>query len=137
MTLDELDKKIIEIKQRGLNVLVENELIADLRSQYYTLLLERKISHISDQVRRNVLFLQRAHGQTISTNKIKEFMGMEVENSFNKIIYENNSLTSLKTAILISEFYGIPVEILLFQDLEANVETFRQLYPTLFRQGRN
>ncbi len=31
MTSDELDKKIIEIKKRGLNNFVENELIADLR----------------------------------------------------------------------------------------------------------
>ena len=137
MNLDQLDKKIIEVKRRGLNILVENELIADLRNQYYTLLIERKINRISDQVRRNVNFLQRAHGETISSNKIKEFMGMETEYSFNKIIYENNSLTSLKTATLIAEFYGIPVEILLFQDLEANVETFRQLYPALFRQNRD
>jgi hypothetical protein len=137
VTLDELDKKIIEIKQRGLNVLVENELIADLRSQYYSDLLKRKLNRITDQLKRNVMFMGKLHGEMVSPNKIKEFMGMEVENNLSRIIFGDSTLTSLKTAILVAEFYGVPVEILLFQDIEANAETFREFYPALFRQGRD
>lgn len=137
MTLDELDKKIIEVKKRGLNILIENELIADLRKEYYNGLLKRKMTRITDQVRRNVLFMTKIHNQTISQGKIKEFMGIDVETNIHKVIYGESTLASLKTAILIAEFYGVPVEILLFQDIEANAETFRQFYPALFRQNRD
>ncbi len=64
-------------------------------------------------------------------------MGMDVDTNIHRVIYGDSALTSLKTAILIAEFYGVPVEILLFQDIEPNVETFRQLYPALFRQNRD
>ena len=137
MTLDELDKKIIEVKRRGLNILVETELIADLRSQYYEKLVERKLENISAQLRRNVVFLGNAHKQTISSAKIKEFMGINLEFNIHKIVYGDAKISSLKLAIYIAEFYGVPVEILLFQDLEANAETFKQLYPSLFRQSRD
>lgn len=137
MNLDELESKIIEVKKRGLNLLIENELIADLRGEYYTGLLKRKLSRISDQLRRNVLFMTKLHSQTISPAKIKEFMGMDVDTNIHAVIYRDSNLTSLKTAILIAEFYGVPVEILLFQDIEPNVETFRKLYPALFRQNRD
>lgn len=137
MTLDELDKQIIELKKRGLNILVENNLIADLRNRYYSELLKRKLNSISNQFRRNVIYMGKLHGQMISSSKIKEFMGMEVENNLHKIAFGDSNLSSLKTAILVAEFYGVPVEILLFQDIEANAETFRQFYPALFRQNRD
>lgn len=137
MSLDELDKKIIEIKKKGLNILLENEFIADVRNQYYTQFIDKKLNHISHQVRRNIFFMNKIHKNNISASKIKEFMGIDIENNFNRIAYEETKLTSLKTAIIISEFYGLPVELFLFQDLETNEETFRQLYPSLFRQGRD
>lgn len=64
-------------------------------------------------------------------------MGMDADTNIHRIIYGESALTSLRTAILIAEFYGVPVEILLFQDIEPNVETFRKLYPALFRQNRD
>lgn len=137
MHLDELETKIIEIKKRGLNILLENELIADVRGQYYNQLLEKKLNQISNRVRRNILFMNKIHKNNISSNKIKEFMGIDVENNLNKIAYEDYNITSLRTAILISEFYGLPVELFLFQDLETNEETLRQFYPTFFRQSRD
>lgn len=137
MSLDELESKIVEVKKRGLNLLIENELIADLRGEYYSGLLKRKMNRITEQVRRNVLFMTKIHGQTISPSKIKEFMGMDVETNIHRVIYGDSVLASLRTAILIAEFYGVPVEILLFQDIEPNVETFRKLYPALFRQNRD
>jgi len=134
---EELEKKIIEIKKRGLNILIENELIADARSQYYKKLIDKRINAISNQVRKNVIFLGSFHKNNVSRAKVKEFMGMDVDQNFNKILYEDYKLSSLRTGILISEFYGIPVDLLLFQDLEANAETFKQLYPAIFRQSRN
>lgn len=137
MTLDELDRKIIELKKRGLNILIENELLADLRGRYYETAIDKKVESITNQLRKNVFFLGTIHDQNVSYSKIKEFMGITTDSNLNKILYEDYSLTYIKTAITVAEFYGVPVEILLFQDLEANEQTFRQLYPALFRQGRN
>lgn len=137
MTSDELDKKIIEIKKRGLNNFVENELIADLRKEYYEKAIEKKIHRLSDRFRANVLYLNRLHKETCSSNKIKEFMGLEMPNEFNKIIYDEHRLYSLRQAIIVAEFFGLPVELLLFNDLEANGDTLKAEYPTLFRQSRS
>jgi hypothetical protein len=137
MTGDELDKKIIEIKKRGLNNFVENELIADLRKEYYEKTIEKKIHFLSDRFRANVLYLNRLHKENCSSNKIKEFMGLEMPNDFNKIIYDENRLYSLRQAIIVAEFFGLPVELLLFNDLQANGDTLKTEYPALFRQSRS
>jgi hypothetical protein len=137
VNLDELEKKIIEVKKKGLNILIENELIADVRGQYYNELIEKKLNAISDRVRRNILFLNKLHKNNISGNQIREFMGIEVEPNLNKIAYESYNITSLRTAIILSEFYGVPVELFLFQDIESNAEIFRSIYPALFRQSRD
>lgn len=137
MTSDELDRKIIDIKKRGLNNFVENELIAGLRKEYYEKTIEKKIHHISDRFRANVLYLNRLHNQNCTANKIKEFMGVDMPNDFNKIIYEDNNIYSLRQAIITSEFFGLPVELLLFTDLEANGNTLKTEYPSLFRQSRS
>lgn len=137
MTSDELDRKIIEIKKRGLNNFIENELIANIRKEYYEKAIEKKIHHISNRFRANVLYLNRLHKENCSANKIKEFMGIDMPNDFNKTIYEENKIYSLRQAIITSEFFGLPVELLLFTDLEANGTTLKAEYPTLFRQSRS
>jgi len=137
VTLDELERRIIELKKRGLNILVENELIADLRSQYYDIFIDKKLGSITNQLRNNIRFLGGLHNEFVSSSKIKEFMGIQVDGNLNKILYGEYTLNSLRTAIIVAEFYGVTVDILLFHDLEANAETFKQLYPALFRQGRN
>ena len=137
MTSDELDSKIIEIKRRGLNNFVEAELIADLRKVYYQQSIIKKISNLSDRFRRNVLFLNKLHKQGCSAQKIKEFMGVDMPNDFNRIIYENGKIYSLKQAIIVAEFFGLPFELLLFNDLEANENTLKKEYPALFRQSRS
>lgn len=137
MTADELDRKIIEIKKRGLNNFVENELIADLRKEYYIENIDKKINRLTERFRANVLYLNRLHKENCSSNKIKEFMGLMMPNDFNKILYEHNNLYSLRQAIIVAEFFGLPVELLLFNDLEANGNTLKAEYPALFRQSRS
>lgn len=137
MTGDELDRKIIEIKKRGLNNFVENELIADLRSEYYEKAIKKKIHSLSSRFRQNVLFLNKLHKENCSANKIKEFMGLEMPNDFNKILYEEGQLYSLRQAIITAEFFGLPLELILFTDLQANADTLKTEYPALFRQSRD
>lgn len=137
MTSDELDRKIIEIKKRGLNNFVENELISDLRREYYVKDIEKKVHRLSSRFRGNVLYLNRLHKENCSAQKIKEFMGLDMPNDFNKILYEEANLYSLRQAIMAAEFFGLPVELLLFNDLEANGDTLKKEYPALFRQSRS
>ena len=137
MTGDELDKKIIEIKKRGLNNFVENELIAGLRSDYYEKAINKKISSLSSRFRENILYLNRLHKQNCSAQKIKEFMGLDMPNDFNKILYEEGKLYSLRQAIIAAEFFGLPIELILFTDLQANADTLKTEYPALFRQSRD
>ena len=133
MTADELDKKIISIKKRGMNILLENELIAEVRGEYYSEIIYKKQKHISDRFRENIIFLSQQYKEFISVNKLKEFMGIDVENSLTKFLYNDQNINSLKIAIAVSEFYGIPVELLLFQDLKTNVETLKKFYPSFLK----
>jgi len=133
MTIDELDKKIISIKKRGMNILLENELIAQVRGEYYSEVIFNKQKSISNRFRENIIFLSQQYKEFISVNKLKEFMGIDVENSLTKFLYNDQNINSLKIAIAISEFYGIPVELLLFQDLKTNVETLKKFYPSFLK----
>lgn len=137
MTIDELEKKIIEIKKRGLNIIVENELIATLRGDYYEKLIDRRMNSITELFRKNVRYLGVIHQQAIYSEVVKEHMGLNPEVNINKIIYGNYNVSNLKAAIIVAEFYGLPVEYLLFTDLEANAKTLKEQYPALYRQSRN
>jgi hypothetical protein len=137
MSIDELEVKIISIKKRGMNLLLENQLIAEVRGQYYDKLVDNKLVHISNQFRENIKYLAKLHDQSISIQKVKEFMGVELDSHLSKVIYNDCKLISLKVAIVASEFYGLPVELLLFQDLKSNAEILKELYPALFKQGRH
>lgn len=137
MTFDELEKKIVGIKKRGLNILVENELITKVRKEYYDTQINKKVEHISHRFRENVFFLNKIHKENCSAQKIKHYMGVDIDISINKVLYEQKALYSLKHAYIISEFFGLPVELLLFQDLEPNYEILSREYGNLFKQDRN
>lgn len=137
MTFDELEKKIQSIKKRGLNIMVENELITDVRKRYHNEKLNEAIAAMSERVRRNNKFLGRLHGEYCSWQKIKSFMGIEYDPDLNRVLYEDHNLYSLRMAYGIAEFYGIPMELLLFTDLEANEDIIKREYPALIKQSRN
>lgn len=137
MTFDELEQKIIEIRRRGLNIIVQTELISVVRGQYYNELIAKKHKAISDLFKKNINFLASLHKQKVTVNLIQESMGIQPDLNLNKIVYGNLSINNIKTAISVAEFYGLPVELLLFNDLEANAKTLKEIYPALFRQGRD
>lgn len=137
MTFDDLEKKIIEIRRRGLNIIVQTELIGTVRGEYYDELIAKKQKAISDLFKKNINYLASLHKQKVTCNLIQETMGVQTDLNLNKIIYGNMMINNIKTAIIVSEFYGLPVDLLLFNDLEANAKTLKEVYPALFRQGRN
>lgn len=117
--------------------MVENELITDVRKRYHNEKLNEAITAMTERVRRNNKFLGRLHGEYCSWQKIKSFMGIEYDPDLNKVLYEDNNLYSLRMAYGIAEFYGIPMELLLFTDLEANEDIIKREYPALIKQSRN
>lgn len=137
MTFDELEKKIIEIRKRGLNIVVQTELIATIRGEYYNKLIAKKHKATSDLFKKNINYLASLHKQKVTSNLIQESMGLQPDINLNKIVYGNLMINNIKTAITVAEFYGLPVDLLLFNDLEANAKTLKEVYPALFRQGRN
>jgi hypothetical protein len=136
MNYDELDKKIIGIRKRGLNKILEDTLIADIRGEFYETGIVEKMDNISQRFKRNVKFLSRIHGSTCAASKIRENMGITTDKYFNDVVFFESRLQGLKTPLIVAEFYGLPVELLLFSDLEANEQRIKTEYPALFKQSR-
>jgi hypothetical protein len=137
MNYDDLDKKIIGIRKRGLNKILEDTLTADIRKEFYENAIKEKINNISDLFKRNVLFLQRMHHSNCAASKIRTTMGLEMDRNYHDTVFGERPLYSLRVAIIVAEFYGIPTELLLFVDLEANEQTIKKQYPAIFKQSRN
>jgi hypothetical protein len=57
--------------------------------------------------------------------------------SDNDYIFGKKRVGSLRTFFLVGEFYGLPVELLLFNDLETHGDILKKTYPALFKQSRN
>ena len=137
MNYDQLEDKIRSIKKRGLNIMVENELIADARKTYHEQRMRKKLETMADLIRRNNNFLGKLHGEYCSAQKIKSFMGLETSNNLNKALYEDGIFYNLHSIYAVAEFYGIPMELLMYTDLEANEDIIKREYPAIIRQGRN
>jgi hypothetical protein len=137
MNYDQLEDKIRSIKKRGLNIMVENELIADARKTYHEERMRKKLETMADLIRRNNNFLGKIHGEYCSAQKIKSFMGLETSGNLNKALYENGIFYNLHSIYAVAEFYGIPMELLMYTDLEANEDIIKREYPAIIRQGRN
>jgi hypothetical protein len=134
MTADELEQIIVDIRKRGLPKLLEFELIGKARGEYYEERINILNSQISERFFNNVDFLSRMHRSFPSATNIKEYMGYQVDNYYSNMM-SANKLFSIKQAIVVSKYYGIPIELLLFQDLELYGERIRKDYPTFFKQS--
>ena len=134
MTADELEQKIVDIRKRGLPKLLEFELIGKARGEYYEERINISEAQISERFFNNIDFLSRMHKSFPSATNIKEYMGYQVDNYYSNMM-SANKLFSIKQAIVISKYYGIPVELLLFQDLELYGERIRKDYPSFFKQS--
>lgn len=138
MTRDELDVKIIQVKKRGLPQKVEETIIREVRQEFYDKYFYNKIKHITTRFSRNVLFLAKLHGTKFNIEQIYNTMGVTLNfKTFNDILYNRHVLDGLRTPLILAEYFGIPVELLLFQDLEANESALKEQYPALFKQSRD
>jgi hypothetical protein len=133
MTLDQLDKKIIEIKKKGLHKVVELEQIRKVRGEYFQEKSEKTFQTISQRFMKNIVFLSIKFKSFPSSGNIKEFMGVTPSNSYDAFIKSNSEYFSIKDAILVSEYYGVPVNLLLFDDIELYGEQIWKEYRSLFQ----
>lgn len=136
MTADELDKQIREIKKKGNHYIVEQSQISALRKEYYMTLQYKKLRSITATFYNNVQLLSKIHKVYPRSTSIKEYMGIEVDHSFDDMMKNQNSLYNIHHVILVSLFYGVPVELLLFQDLTINEERIKNEYPAIFKQNK-
>lgn len=135
MTYDELDKKIIEIKKKGLPYMVEQSKIAEVRGQYYDQESENQLREISVRFCKNIEALAKMHRSWPSVNHVEEFTGIKVPQGYNKFITHKPLLTNLRYVMVVSIYYNIPAEVLLFTDIEAHEKTIKEQYPFIF--GKN
>ena len=138
MNRDELEVKIIQVKKRGLPAKVEESIIRETRQEFYDKYFYNKIKHITMRFSRNILFLAKLHGTKFNIRQIYDTMGVTLGfSTFNDILYNKHVLDGLRTPLILAEYFGIPVELLLFQDLEANESALKEQYPALFKQSRD
>jgi len=134
MTADELEQEIVNIRKRGLPKLLEFELIGKARGEFYNEKINTLHEEINDRFFKNLDFLSRLHKSFPSASNIKEFMGYQVDQYYTNAL-NNNKLSTIRQPIIVSKYYGIPVELLLFSDLELYGERIRKEYPSFFKQS--
>lgn len=137
MTADELEKKIISIKKRGLNIMVEQEMISQIRAEYYTDRFRTKSEELTNRFVRNLGLLSKIHRDMITANKVRLQMGLNITHEDEKVYRGEYRLNNIRLAMIAAEYYGVPLEILLFKDITTDEQLFRQQYPTLIRQNRD
>lgn len=135
MTLDQLDKKIIEIKKKGLHKIVELEQIRKVRGEYFEKKTEKSLDTISTRFFKNIMFLSNKFKSFPSANNIKEFMGISPSVTYDAFVKNHSQFFSIKDAILVSEYYGVPVNLLLFDDIEIYGEQIWKEYNSVFKQS--
>lgn len=134
MTADELEQKIVDIQKRGLPKLLEFDLIGKARGEYYQEKIEESLDNIDQRFFENVNFLAKLHRSKATASNVKEYMGYQVDQYYSNCM-QHNKLGSMKQAVVIAKYYGIPLELLLFENLEIYGERIRKEYPSFFKQS--
>lgn len=137
MTADELDKEIIAIKKQGLTPYVEKYKIAQTRQKYYLAKIEDDKQNLIALFKKNLNFLSQLYNIRYNKHQIDEFLAIKTEDYFQLFLDGKVQLFNLEYVLIASVFFGIPAELLLFTDLEANEQTIRKQYPLIFKQSRN
>ena len=136
MTLDELEQKIIEVKKKGLAKIIELKQIKDIRSVYYKERIQRAEDTISNRFYKNLLYLANRFKSFPSNSNIEEFMGMSFSPFYDNFIKNQAGMLPIKDMILISEYYGVPLNLLIFEDIEIYGEQIWKEYNTIFKQSK-
>ena len=135
MTVDDLDKKIINIKKKGLSKLIEIQLIGEVKGEFFKERIKNTENSLSAQFHKNIEFLSAKLKSFPSGANIKEFMGITPDQYYDSFIKNKSKIFSLEQVLIASQYYGLPIDLLLFHDLTLHVEHLRKEYPALFKQS--
>lgn len=136
MTFDELDKKIINIKSKGLPKVVELQQVKEVRSEYYRERINNIENSLSARLFKNINYLATKFKSFPSNSNIQEFMGVTLSPYFDIFIKNQGGLLPFKDMVAISEYYGVPLNLLIFEDIEIYGEQIWKEYNTIFKQGK-
>lgn len=136
MTLDELDKKLINIKSKGLPKVVELQQIKEVRSEYYRERISNIENSLSARIFKNINYLATKFKSFPSNSNIQEFMGVTLSPYFDVFMKNQGGLLPFKDMVAISEYYGVPLNLLIFEDIEIYGEQIWKEYNTIFKQGK-
>lgn len=136
MTLDELDKKLINIKSKGLPKVVELQQIKEVRSEYYRQRISNIENSLSARIFKNINYLATKFKSFPSNSNIQEFMGVTLSPYFDVFMKNQGGLLPFKDMVAISEYYGVPLNLLIFEDIEIYGEQIWKEYNTIFKQGK-
>lgn len=135
MTLDEFEQEVLKIKKKGLTKLTEINEIAKVRTKYHTHRISVDHKKISDQINRNIDYLRVKTRISPTASRVREFMGIRTDDYYSDAVKGNNLFYSFPQVIIIAQFYGLPVELLVFHDLKAYGTELWEKYPALFKQS--
>jgi hypothetical protein len=131
--------KLEKIRNSGERPLVKEHLIKRLTGDYYEYRTNLISSVIHDNLNKNMETLAEYIGRKCTPRNISTFMG-GLESPADLYAYWTigTPITSIRSISFLCEFYAIPMEILLFQDIRAlyDKQTFQKVYADLSRQSR-
>jgi len=122
---DQLVEDVLRIRRTTPSPIVAKAEVSRRKRVYFHENITRKQEELTENVRRNLEFLKLRLGRMMTVNNIIEHMGITVDPSVYGFLNDKEKLYSLKVVIIASEFYGVPVEDILFRDLSARDQIYR------------
>lgn len=137
MTIDELENKIIEIKKKGLPKIVELNQLREVRSEFYKKKVKKAEEILSSRVLRNISFLSKTFKSYPTSSNIKEFMGVDVSIYYDSFMKNEKGILPFRDMYVIALYYGVPINLFMFEDLEVHGEQIWKEYNTVFKQSKH
>jgi transcriptional regulator with XRE-family HTH domain len=91
-----------------------------------------------DLVMKNISTLAEYTGRKVTPANISKYMGIGPTADLYEYWVNSRTITSLRSIAMISEFYGVPEEIILFKDIRAiyDKQQFEESYADIVRSHR-
>lgn len=105
--------------------------------QYWNQKIYDETSGLRNRAQKNVEFLSEVFKRKPVLSAIKEGMNCDIPDDLYTWIVDDGKLSTLRSFIILSTFYGIPLETFLFEDLTIfDKDEFIKRYNTISRQDK-
>lgn len=137
MTFDDLDREVNLIRKKGLSPFVQDNLIKQVRQKFYDEKIANDLKTTFAQVHRNMKFLERQLKVSATSSNIKDFLGVALPFNYQDWYLGRETVLRLEIAAIVANYFAVPLDLIMFTDLEANERTIKEQYPLIFKQSRN